>query len=441
MAKDSCQYELVLLGATGYTGKLTAEYITTNLPTNLKWAIAGRNAKKLQNVAQELTKLAPDRKQPDIEICELQKDELDVLAKKTRLIVTTVGPYMWYGEPVLAACAENGTHYLDCTGETPWYRDMVDKYDGMAKRNGAIMIPQCGLDSVPADILTFFLTTHIRYTLHSPTSSVVLTLYALKSGLSGGTAATALNIFSHYPLKKLAADFKPWSISPMPPNQPSRPPKAANFFYRLLGLHYLPELGGIQTVGAMASVDTCLVHRSWGIFESLSNVAKDNTGSSSGSSSASSISYGPHFRFTEYMRAKTLSFAAIWRILFNLTGILLAFPPSRLLITPLAKKFLIPAPGEGPTKESMKNDFMHYRAVAIADSEGKEKVVGRLEVERGGYAMTALTLSVAAEVMLRGDLAATEAGKIGGGILTPATLGEQYVESLKKAGCKIEVGI
>jgi short subunit dehydrogenase-like uncharacterized protein len=129
MTQESRQYELVLLGATGYTGKLTAEYISLHLPTNLRWAIAGRNTEKLQKVVDDLKRTSPDRKQPgqkpyrhvcavlirvpDVEVCELEQDQLTTLARKTRLIITTVGPYMFHGEPVLAACAENGTHYLD----------------------------------------------------------------------------------------------------------------------------------------------------------------------------------------------------------------------------------------------------------------------------------------------------------------------------------------
>lgn len=358
---------------------------------------------------------------------ELKKDQLDGLAQKTRLIITTVGPYMFYGEPVLAACAENGTHYLDCTGEVPWYYDMVEKYHETAKRNRSILIPQCGLDSVPADITAFVVIRHIRKTLQAPTSSVILTLYAMKTGVSGGTSSTMLNLFSHYPLKKLAASMKPYSLSPVRPTGPSKPPKSS-LFYRILGLLNIPELGGVQTVGVMAGVDTCITHRSWGTYEAL---AKET--------SAPGLAYGPKFRFTEYMRAKGVVAGAVWRLGFALTGFLLAVPLSRWILAPLIKRFIIPAPGEGPSRESMKNDFLCYRAVGIADTDKKEKVIAKLDCAQGAYAITGLTLSAAADVILRGDLGATAAGKIGGGILTPATLGQQYVEKLKAFGVKIEV--
>ncbi|ORY10750.1 Saccharopine dehydrogenase-domain-containing protein [Clohesyomyces aquaticus] len=434
MTQSFRQYELILFGATGYTGKLTAEYISLHLPTDLKWAIAGRNAQKLQGIVEELTKLSPDRKQPDVEICELKKDQLVTLAKKTRLIITTAGPYMWYGEPVLAACAENGTHYLDCTGETPWYRDMVEKYHEVAKKNGAIIIPECGLDSVPADLLTYALTTHIRRTLSLPTSSVTLTLYDLKSGISGGSASTALNMFNHYPLSKLAASFQPWALSPIPqPKSLSAAPPSGGLLYKLLGQKYIPELGGVQTRGVMGGVDAAIVHRTWGLLQSNPNSNSEN----------GEPPYGPHFRFTEFMRVRSLPRALAFTLLMTFSTLFLAFPPTRYVLTPLLKKYVVPAAGSGPEKDSMGNDFFEYRGLAIADAEGEEgegkKVRGRWYVKHGGYAMTALTLGVAAEVILRGDVEGTEAGRRGGGVLTPALLGERYLQALRRAGVVVEV--
>jgi short subunit dehydrogenase-like uncharacterized protein len=106
-------YDIVIFGATGYTGKLAAEYVAVNLPTDLKWAISGRNASKLAQLAEELKGFNPDRTPPALEPAGLTKDEMVLLAKKTRVMLACVGPYMFYGEPVLAACAENGTHYID----------------------------------------------------------------------------------------------------------------------------------------------------------------------------------------------------------------------------------------------------------------------------------------------------------------------------------------
>lgn len=428
MAPNSREYELVLLGATGYTGKLIAEWIHGHLPRDLTWAIAGRNPKKLQAVVDELSQSDPNRQKPDVLTVNLNKEELDRLANRTRLIITSVGPYMWHGEPVLAACAENGTHYIDCTGEIPWYYDMVAKYHTIAQRTGAILIPQCGLDSVPADISSYILTRHIRKTHQASTKSVTMTLYAFKTGVSGGTSATALNLFSHYPLSHLAKTMKPYSISPIRPTNPTKPPQPTGLLPSLFRLPSIPELGGIQTTGTMATVDTCLVHRTWGLYEH-----------SAQTSSNPSLSYGPRFRFTEYMRSKSLLGAAVWKLGFNFIGLLLAIPLTRWILSPLLKTFVIPAQGEGPDKEKRKNDFMSYRAVGVADTEKGEKAVLKLDFAYGAYVITGLTMAAAAEVLLRGDVEATEAGRLGGGILTPATLGEEYVRKLEEFGVKISV--
>ncbi|KAF2864766.1 Saccharopine dehydrogenase-domain-containing protein [Massariosphaeria phaeospora] len=424
-------YDLILFGATGYTGKLTAEWISTHLSSNLTWAIAGRNPKKLQSVADELTRLNPSHQQPAIEVCELSKDKLLPLIRTTRLVITTIGPYMLYGEPLLAACAESGTHYLDCTGEVPWIHEMLAKYESTAQRTGAILIPECGLDSVPADMLTYALTRHMRKTFDKPTSSVVLTLYDFKSGISGGTASTFLNLFSHYSLRHLATSMHPYSLSPVPTSNPSPPPQPSPL-HRALGVVSVPELGGIQTVGVMASVDTCIVHRSWGLYQTAADP---------------SLAYGPHFRFSEYSRPASLLRGSLFRLGITLTTLLLAFPLTRWLLSPLLTRFVIPAAGDGPQRASMTDDYMHYRGVGYAEmgehssQKGPEpqKVIGNFYSPHGGYLTTALTLTAAADLLLNGDVQSSEAGRVGGGIFTPAMLGDAYVRKLGDFGMKIEV--
>jgi short subunit dehydrogenase-like uncharacterized protein len=443
MAPERREYELVLLGATGYTGKLVAEWVSTHLPEDLRWAIAGRNEKKLQGVIDELKKLSPARKQPskmsvfllhhtrltnvpDIEKCELEKDQLDALAKKSTLIITTVGPFMYYGEAVLAACASNGTHYLDSTGEVPWIYDMIAKYDAIAKQNKSIIIPECGLDSVPADILTYVLARQVRKRFDAASERVIMTLYAAKSGFSGGTSLTILELFSNYSLGHLAKSMHPYSLSPVKADNSVASP-TAGFPHRLFGLLSVPELGGVQTVGLMASVDECITHRSWGLYAEGAQSSNDP-----------SLSYGPRFRFNEYMRASGILTGLLVKAVFGTVGMLLALPPTRWILAPLIKKFVIPAPGEGPSRESMKKDFLSYRGVGVAE-DGKGKVTAKLDIAHGGYMATGITLSAAAQVILRGRLEDTQAGKLGGGILTPATLGDEFVKTLDEFGVKISI--
>ncbi|KAH8652028.1 Saccharopine dehydrogenase-domain-containing protein [Ilyonectria robusta] len=389
MASESRQYELVLLGATGYTGRLTAEHITTHLPTDLKWAISGRNGTKLTQCAEELRKLNPDRSQPGIEILELNNEELDTLVRKTRLVITTVGPFMQYGTPVVEACAKNGTHYVDCTGEVPWVFDMISKYHDMAQASGAIMIPQSGFDSAPADLIAFVVATHLRRTLNVSTAEV-LTSVDVRSNPSGGSLLTALSMFDFYSSSQIADSYKPFALSPVQPPVSSAPP-SQSFRTNFFGTRYDRELGFLAD-WYQSAMDTAVVQRSWGLL-------------------AGGEAYGPNFRFGEWMAAKSS---------FHATMVHLK----------MASDFEIRA---------AKNDYAHFRAVGVADSPNHERVVATLKVKGSLYSFTGLAIAEAAMVILRGG--ETEAKKLGGGILTPATLGDEYVERLRAVGVEFDVKI
>ena len=338
-------------------------------------------------------------------------------------------PHPVHGEPVLAACAKTGTHYLDCTGEVPWIHAMLPKYDALARSTGAILIPECGLDSVPADLLSYALTSHVRRTLHAGTTTLTMSFVAGSSGVSGGTSETILQLFEHYGARALGEALKPWSLSPVAPSSPA-PSVKGKGWQRAFGLVDVPELDGVQTTWLMASVDRCITHRSWGLYEE-----------SAKATNTPSRSYGARFNFNEYMRAKSVAAGVAVNLGMALFGLLFAIPVTRWVFSPLVKRFVVPAQGEGPSRESMKKDYMRYKAVAVADTEAGEKVLGGLTIPNGAYVATAQTLCAAAMVILRGRVEETEAGRLGGGMLTPAMLGEPMVEQLEEFGIKIEVGV
>lgn len=174
------QYDLVVFGATGYTGKFTTEHIATHLPTDLKWAVAGRSQEKLSQVVAKCKSLNPDRRQPEIEVCNLDHAELDALARKTFILISTVGPFGKHGEYAFKACAENGTHYVDSTGEVPYVAKMIKKYEATAKASGAMMFPQNAVESVPSDLLTWSLASAIRSNLNAPVADVTVSLHKLE---------------------------------------------------------------------------------------------------------------------------------------------------------------------------------------------------------------------------------------------------------------------
>lgn len=133
----------------------------------------------------------------DIEICNLNDSELDALAKKTQVFIAAVGPYGTYGEHAFKACAENGTHYLDITGEVPFVKAMIKKYESTAKKNGCIMIPQIGIDSAPPDLITWTLVDMIRKRFFAPTGEVVVSVYEMKQVQSTCTSCCySINSFA-----------------------------------------------------------------------------------------------------------------------------------------------------------------------------------------------------------------------------------------------------
>jgi short subunit dehydrogenase-like uncharacterized protein len=407
---SSRKYSLVLLGATGYTGKLCAEYITKHLPTSLKWAVANRSASKLEGIVNDLKKFNPDRLQPDILPVNLNKAELDNLAKQTRIILNCIGPYYLYSTPVVAACAENGTHYFDVTGETPWVHEIIQKYHDVAKSNKAIIIPEIGIESAPSDLVAYTTTSIIRKSLNCGVRDVVCSAHEISSaGPSGGTLATALGLQDHYSMSEFRNSTKPFSLSPAPP--PKRA-SSRSLLSRLLGAFYYPGLGTLTT-SFTSMPNVAIVHRSAGLMPEL---------------------YGRNFHFSEYMRVRNYAMGVLVHFAVAVGWVLFAISPLRALI----KRFVY-QPGQGPTAEATANEVLEFRAVAVADevsSGGEEKkAMARMRYEGGWYYFTGLLLAEAAMVLLEDEELAR---KLGGGLLTPASLGNRFVERLQRAGVTIE---
>ncbi|KAH7329126.1 Saccharopine dehydrogenase-domain-containing protein [Stachybotrys elegans] len=413
--KHDRRYDVLVLGATGYTGRLTVQQICERLPTTLKWAVAGRSESKLRGVVDDCRQVHPDRLLPAVETANLN-DELQLrsLVKKTKVLITTVGPYSLYGEPVFKACAETGTHYLDVTGEFPWVLRMIEKYETAAKTSGAIMLPQIGIESAPADLCTWLMAKSIREELGCGTGEVSMCIQNLKSSPSGGTLATALSIFDVFSLKELAAAAKPYASSPIPHPEPARPRSSLASF--LFGVRHVPHLG-LVTTSVAGSTDASTVERTWGLL--------------SETESRRGEFYGPRFVWAEYFRTRNLlsGVAVHWALAVGATLLALT-PPFRWLI----EKFVF-RPGEGPELEDAKNELIEYRGVATPDTQpaSQKRVICRAHYEGSMYYMTGMFLAQAALTLLEDDVA------LGGGIYTPACLGQGFVDRCNAAGFKTDV--
>jgi short subunit dehydrogenase-like uncharacterized protein len=402
-------YSLVLLGATGYTGKLCAEHITKYLPTNLKWAVAGRSSSKIQGIVDGLRKSNPDRTQPDVLTVDLNKEELDDLVKKTRVILNCVGPYHLYSTPVVAACAENGTHYLDVTGETVWVREMLQKYHDTAKGNKAILIPEIGVESAPSDLTAYTAVSTIRKSLNCGVRDVTCAVHEFKgAGFSGGTLATALSLLDQYSLSEIRESTKPFTLSPAPPPKRS---SSRSFLSRLLGPFSYPGLGTLTT-SISATPNVAIVHRSSGLMPQF---------------------YGKNFQYSEYVGVSNYAVGVLFQLAFALASLFLAIKPVRSLI----RRFIY-QPGQGPSAEATATDALEFRAIAVAEhstGEKERKAMARIRYQGGIYYFTGLLLAEAAMTLLENE---DLVKKLGGGLLTPACLGEKYIERLRRANVQIE---
>ncbi|KAL3419165.1 saccharopine dehydrogenase [Phlyctema vagabunda] len=398
------QYDIVLYGATGYTGKKTAEQIALQLPTDLKWALAGRTASKLEAVVAECKLLNPDRVQPAIEICDLDDAGLDALAKKTQILLSTVGPYALYGEHAFKACAENGTHYFDVTGEVPWVAAMIKKYEKTAKANGAIMIPQIGIDSAPADLVTLKLVDFIRQKFSAPTGEVIVSLHELSAKPSGGTLNTIFTLLDVFSFGELKAAHAPFGLSPIPGPKPR---VSTSWIQKLLGIRVVPDLGILTTsIGGVSDIP--IVQRSWGL----------------------NGNYGPNFQVSEMMKARNYLQGAMIHFSLALGSLLLVLPFFRQT----ARKYVY-APGDGPTKSETKNDRVEYRGIAKpdVDTPNAPRAYCRVAYEGSLYEFTGLSLALAALTVLRDNHS-----NLTGGVYTPASLGQKFVDRLDSAGFKFE---
>ncbi|KAF8248242.1 hypothetical protein K440DRAFT_583674 [Wilcoxina mikolae CBS 423.85] len=406
--EDMRRFDLVVLGATGYTGKLTSEQVLRGTPSNLHWAIAGRSPQKLELLASEYNRIYTDRIPVDIYVTDLSEYSLEKLAVSTRLLISTVGPYIKYGSPVLEACAVYGTHYVDCTGEFPWVYDMIKRYHKMAKNKQAIMIPQCGFESAPLDLGTFALVKAIRDELAMGVGDVKFSVHELKGAVSGGTLETSLCLFEHATLHELCEAAKFDALSPVKgPEQPFRYPICRD-----------ADLG-ILTSWIGSTGDRSIVFRSWGLIEE-------------------GKFYGEKFSWKEYRRVSNYVSAFSLFILMNIAIIVPLISPLRWL----ARKILHPGKGEGPSDESRRNHRVEWRGVATVDddSDTPRKAFVRVQSTVDPYNLTALCMVQVANSILFNK--STLAAELGGGILTPATVAStELFELLERGGLMIETKI
>lgn len=386
--------DLILFGATGFTGRLVAEYLRGK---PLQWAIAGRDENKLRALKSELAL--------DVPILVADAKDPQSIVKQTRVVCTTVGPYAKYGSPLVAACAANGVDYCDLAGETQWIRRMIDAHHDDAKKSGARIVPCCGFDSIPSDLGTLMLQEHARENFGAPCDAITFALGKMRGGFSGGTVASLLNIVDELKrdpsVRKVL--FDPYGLNP---EGERKGPDGAD----QRGVAFDRELSAWTAPFMMAAINTRVVRRS---------------------NALSGYRYGRDFRYREVM-----AFPRGPRGLAMATGVTaglgsfmagMAIPPVRKVM----QRF-VPAPGEGPSPRERERGFFEVDLVGHGrDFEVRGRVRGRGDP---GYAATAVMLAESA-LSLAKDPRSSD-----GGLLTPAhAMGRRLIDRLIAAGMTFDV--
>lgn len=394
---------LVLFGATGYTGRKAAHYLHANAPADLQWAIAGRNAAKLTALRDEM---GPDCRAEIIVADAEAPESIDAMVAKARVVISTAGPFALYGTPLVAACARQGVHYADITGETPWVRDMVDEFHELAATNGARIVPFCGVDSVPSDMGAWFVAKHTNDVL-SEGCAEVRCVFKMKGGVSGGTIASALNMGESGQTRRLA---DPVLLNP----KSSRTKELRGRSRDMAAPKFDSDLNVWTTPFVMAAVNTRVTRRSAGLFSDWGQ------------------SYGEGFTYHESMYAPSRWKASAIAAGLGAFAAMTVSAPGRALV-----KAVAPKPGEGPSDAALDAGWLHCQYVGI--SESGKKVFADMKADGDpGYKITIMTLCEAGLTLAldHGQLP----GDARGGVLTTATgLGEPYLNRMRAAGLTLEI--
>ncbi|HLA35325.1 MAG TPA: saccharopine dehydrogenase NADP-binding domain-containing protein [Rhodocyclaceae bacterium] len=384
MAKDRT-YDIVLFGATGFTGELTAEYLarTTGEHKGLRWALAGRNLEKLEQVRARLAKIRPVC--ANLELLQADVDDaasIRRIAESTAVVITTVGPYIAYGEPLVAACAEAGTDYVDLTGESEFVDLMWLRYHKRAQETGARIVNSCGFDSIPHDLGAWFTVKRL------PKGVPIKLEGFVRAGgtFSGGTLHSAVTAFSR--ARKAVAASRERRAAELPlVDRKVGSTRGVIRYLRALGAWAVP----------MPTIDPQVVRRSARALER----------------------YGPDFRYGHYVQVKKIS-----RVAMLLGGVGAMFAGAQF--TPTRKMLLrLKGSGDGPDEQQRKKSWFSVRF--IGEGGGKHIMT---EVSGGdpGYGETSKMLAEAALCLAFDDLPTA------GGVLTPVQcMGDALLKRLQRA--------
>ncbi|MCG3881062.1 saccharopine dehydrogenase NADP-binding domain-containing protein [Psychrobacter sp. Ps3] len=410
--QDNRPYAVVLYGATSFVGQITAKYLSQFLAdsNDVEWAIAGRDEEKLKKLQSEISDSGSAKKVDIIIANSNDEASLDEMTKQAKVVISTVGPYLKYGEPLIKSCANNGTDYVDLTGEAIFIKDMMDKYQDTASQSGARIVNSCGFDSIPSDLGVYFTQQQAEKQFDEVCEKIHMRVKAAKGGLSGGTVASMATIFEEVGKDK---SRRKQVANPYLLNDDADAPNVRQ--KNVSKPEYDSEHGRWLAPFVMASINTRIVHRT--------NQLTD-------------YEYGREFKYDEAMWMKDgvkgqLTSYALSAGLFGFATTMM-FKPSRELLS----KHVLPKSGSGPSKSEQENGYFDIRFFGYTASNDSisTKVTGDRDP---GYGSTSRMLAQSA-LCLAQDISHKD---VKGGFWTPASaMGDKLIARLEEhSGLSFEV--
>lgn len=401
-------FDVIVYGAASFVGKILTRHLHERHGEDgaLRWAIAGRNAAKLEELKRELGLTGL----PVLLADAADATALREMVAQTRVVVSTVGPYALYGDTLVAACAELGTDYCDLTGEVPWMRRMISAHGATAQQSGARIVHTCGFDSIPSDMGVWYLQREALQRFGQPCASVRGGMKAASGGFSGGTVASLTNV-----LREAETDPSVRALLKNPYSLTPDPDRAAVRQRDVMAPEFDAVLGQWRTPFVMAGINSRVVLRSHAL---------------------AGQPWGADFRYDESMLAgKGLKGrATAYGVALAMGGLFALLANART--RPLVERVLLPAPGTGPSPKAQENGFFDFRFHGYTRDQRMLQV--RVTGDRDpGYGSTGKMLGEAA-VCLAQDISREQ---VPGGFWTPSTaLGEALFTRLQAhAGLRFSV--
>ena len=384
------EFDIVLLGATGFTGGLTADYLARTMPADGRWALAGRNQGKLETVRDRLTGI--DAKLAGLPLLKADSSDpasLADIASRARVVITTVGPYVEHGEPLVAACAAHGTDYVDLTGEPEFIDRMYVEHHAEAERTGARIVHACGFDSIPHDLGALFTVKQLPEGQPLKVRGVV----RANGMVSGGTFASALTTFARAS-KMRAASAARRRVEP-------RPAGGRRVHSSAKRPHFDKEAG--MWLIPLPTIDPFVVRRSAAALER----------------------YGPEFSYAHYAGVKRLPVAVGGMGAVGALMVGAQVPPLRRFLMRRLPQ------GEGPSEARREQ---HWFSVRFVGEGGGRRVETEVSGGDPGYTETAVMLSESAM-----SLAFDDNPPSAGQVTTAVAMGDNLIDRLIKAGIAFTV--